>query len=215
MVTTTKPERGGETRELLVTTAERLFAEHGVAAVSNRQVSEAAGQANNSAVGYHIGTKTDLVLAIVRRHAEPMERRRAEMLTTITDSAGLHEWIACLVRPVTEHIADLGTPTWYARFAAQVTTDPAFRKLVTDETITSSSLRQTLDGISRLVPDLPEQVRQERKDMIRHLLVHMCAERERALHEGTATPHATWDAAATGMIDAITGLWLAPVSATP
>ncbi|MEU4226259.1 helix-turn-helix domain-containing protein [Nonomuraea sp. NPDC026600] len=212
IVTTTRPDRGGETRELLLTTAERLFAEHGVAAVSSRQISEAAGQANNSAVGYHIGTKTDVVLAIVRRHTAPMERRRAEMLATLTEASGLHEWIACLVRPVTDHLADLGSPTWYARFAAQITTDPALRQLVTDETITSPSLRQTLDGISRLVPALPEQVRRERSDMLRHLLVHMCAERERALQEGTVTPHPTWDAAATGLIDAITGLWLAPVS---
>jgi hypothetical protein len=28
--------------------------------------------------------------------------------------------VACLVRPLTEHLAALGTPTWYARFTAQV-----------------------------------------------------------------------------------------------
>ena len=61
----TRQAHATDTRELILTTAERLFAEHGVA-VSNRQISEAAGQANNFAVGYHFGTKTDLVLAIVR-----------------------------------------------------------------------------------------------------------------------------------------------------
>ncbi|CAM02116.1 hypothetical protein A8924_3229 [Saccharopolyspora erythraea NRRL 2338] len=40
----------------------------------------------------------------------------------------------------------------------------------------------------------------------------MCAERERALAEGTATPRATWDEAAAGLVDAITGLWAAPVT---
>lgn len=47
-----------------MTAAERLYAEHGVFGMSNRQVSEAAGQGNNAAVGYHFGTKTDLVRAI-------------------------------------------------------------------------------------------------------------------------------------------------------
>ncbi|MEV0038015.1 TetR family transcriptional regulator, partial [Streptomyces sp. NPDC050804] len=50
-----RAERGDATRELILVTAERLFAEHGVFAVSNRQVSEAAGQGNNAAVGYHFG----------------------------------------------------------------------------------------------------------------------------------------------------------------
>jgi AcrR family transcriptional regulator len=47
--------------------------------VSNRQISEAAGQGNNTAVGYHFGTKTDLIRAILRRHREPVEARRKEL----------------------------------------------------------------------------------------------------------------------------------------
>ncbi|HEX5746632.1 MAG TPA: helix-turn-helix domain-containing protein [Archangium sp.] len=82
-----KSDRSSETRELLLVTAERLFAEHGVEAVSNRQVSEAAGQSNNFAVGYHFGTKEELVVAIVRRHYEPIERRRSEMLAEIKGEA--------------------------------------------------------------------------------------------------------------------------------
>ena len=82
-----KPDRSSETRELILVTAERLFAEQGVETVSNRQVSEAAGQSNNFAVGYHFGTKDDLVLAIVRRHSEPVERRRADMLALLSSGS--------------------------------------------------------------------------------------------------------------------------------
>lgn len=92
------------TREAILTVAERMFAEHGVVAVSNRQVSEAAGQGNNTAVGYHFGTKADLVRAIVRRHAAPIEELRREMLTRTGDSTDLRDWLACLVRPVTDHL---------------------------------------------------------------------------------------------------------------
>ena len=35
-------------------------------AVSNRQISEAAGQGNNAAACYHFGTRTDLLRAIER-----------------------------------------------------------------------------------------------------------------------------------------------------
>ncbi|WP_272459542.1 TetR/AcrR family transcriptional regulator [Polyangium jinanense] len=120
---------GSETREVILAAAERLFAEHGVAAVSNRQVSEAAGQGNNFAVGYHFGTSTRSVF----------------------------------------------------RFMAQVTTDPALRQLVISEASSSCTSAPS------------ENARCKR---------------------GTPTPRATWEAAAVGLVDAIVGLWLAPVSTT-
>jgi AcrR family transcriptional regulator len=210
----TRQAHGNETREFILATAERLFAEQGVAAVSNRQVSEAAGQANNFAVGYHFGTKADLVLAIVRRHAPAIEQRRAEMLVAIKGSSNLRDWVGCLVRPLTDHLASLGSPSWYARFIAQVTIDPAFRRMVVDETVASASMQETIEGLNRCMPVLPEDVREERGDMSRQLIVHMCAERERALQAGTATPRATWEAAAVGLVDALVGLWLAPFTPT-
>ncbi|NJK32574.1 MAG: TetR/AcrR family transcriptional regulator [Deltaproteobacteria bacterium] len=210
----TKHAHGNETREFILATAERLFAEHGVAAVSNRQISEAAGQANNSAVAYHFGSKTDLVLAIVRRHVPAIERRRAEMLAKIGDSTDLRDWLACLVLPHTEHLASLGSPSWYARFIAQATTDPVLRQLVIDETVSSASMHGVIEGLTRIIPVLPKEVHQEREDMSRLLIVHMCAERERALHEGTATPRATWDAIAVGLVDALVGLWEAAFTPT-
>ncbi|HEX8538284.1 MAG TPA: TetR family transcriptional regulator, partial [Cystobacter sp.] len=73
--------------------------------------------------------------------------------------------------------------------------------------------QQTVEGIFRLVPRLPEEVRQERNYMSRVLIVHLCAERERALHEGTALPGSTWESTAAGLVDALVGVWLAPVTA--
>jgi AcrR family transcriptional regulator len=207
-----RAERGSETRELILAAAERLFAEHGVVAVSNRQVGEAAGQGNNTAVGYHFGTKADLVRAIVRKNAEPIELLRLRMLAEIGDSPEVRDWVACLVRPATEHLAALGSPTWYARFGAQVMTDPTLREIMIEEQLSSPSLLRILDGLNGCLPSLPVEVRMERGDMARQLMVHMMAERERALAEGTSTPRSSWRDAATGLIDAITGLWLAPVS---
>ncbi|MEU8057078.1 TetR family transcriptional regulator [Microbispora bryophytorum] len=205
-----RAERVSVTRERILSAAERLFAEHGVFAVSNRQVSEAAGQGNNAAVGYHFGTKADLVRAITRRHAEPVDRIRERMLADIGDSADVRDWVACLVRPVTEHLAAQGNPTWYARFLAQVVTDPALRAIVAEET--HASLRRAADGFIRCLPELPAEVRAERGEMARQLITHVCAERERALAEGASTSRAGWHGTATGLIDALVGLWLAPVS---
>ncbi|OXY88752.1 TetR/AcrR family transcriptional regulator [Streptomyces diastatochromogenes] len=209
---TARAEQVSATREAILTAAERLFAEHGVYAVSNRQVSEAAGQGNNAAVGYHFGTKADLVRAVARRHSAPIEALRERALTTAEGSADVRDWIDCLVRPVTEHLAGLGSPTWYARFCAQVMTDPALHEIVVEESLTSPALREAIDNLNRTLPELPAEVRAERGQMVRALILHTCAERERALAEGTPTPRATWSEAATGLADAIVGLWLAPVT---
>ncbi|KOG64886.1 TetR family transcriptional regulator [Streptomyces antibioticus] len=180
-------------------------------AVSNRQVSEAAGQGNNAAVGYHFGTKADLVRAVARRHAEHIETLRERALAAAGDSTDVRDWVDCLVRPVTEHLASLGSPTWYARFCAQVMTDPALHEIMVEESLTSPALREAVEGLNRALPELPPEVRAERGQMVRVLILHTCAERERALAEGTPTPRATWGEVATGLADAIVGLWLAPV----
>ncbi|MEU9885600.1 TetR/AcrR family transcriptional regulator [Sphaerisporangium sp. NPDC051011] len=212
---TVRAERVGATRESILAAAERLFAEHGVFAVSNRQVSEAAGQGNNAAVGYHFGTKADLVRAIVRKHTGRIEAVRLRMLDETGENPDVRDWVNCLVRPIAEHLASLGGPTWYARFGAQVMTDPTLRAIMAEESLASPSLHQALDGLRRCLPDLPAEVRAERWDMARLLMVQIYAERERALAEGTPTPRASWHDAATGLVDAIVGLWLAPVTPHP
>ncbi|MBP2325978.1 AcrR family transcriptional regulator [Kibdelosporangium banguiense] len=209
---TLRAERAHATRELILNAAEQLFAEHGMLAVSNRQVSEAAGQGNNTAVGYHFGTKADLVRAIVRRHNTPIEEIRVRMLAELGDSADVRDWIACLVHPVAEHLAQVGSPTWFARFGAQVTTEPSFRTIIIEQSQSSPSLRRIVAGLNRCLPDLPAEVLAERNEMARHLLVQVVADRERALADGSPTPRASWHDTATGLIDALVGLWLAPVT---
>src|SRR4029077_5185685 len=81
-----RSDRASTTQEAILTAAERLFAEHGVFAVSNRQVSEAGGQGNNAAVGYHFGTKTDLVRAIEQRHRVAIEQLRESMVAETLQS---------------------------------------------------------------------------------------------------------------------------------
>jgi AcrR family transcriptional regulator len=207
-----RTDRASGTREVILATAERLFAEHGIYSVSNRQISEAAGQGNNTAVGYHFGSKVDLVRAIVARHGERTELIRARMVARVPASARLRDWVACLISPVAEHLAELPTPTWFARFAAQVMTDPAMRQIIVEGALSTPSVHQILHGMDACLPDLPAEVRAERHDMASQLMVHMYALRERALAEGTPTPRASWQAAATGLADAVVGVWLAEVT---
>jgi AcrR family transcriptional regulator len=201
--------RGAGTRLLLLATAERLYAQHGVAEVSNRQVAEAAGQANNSVVAYHVGSKADLVLAVVRAHAEEMDAIRTRMLDAAAGSPHLRDHLACLVLPLTRHLAELGVPSWYARFAAQVDTDPGWRVQVAAETTSSPVMRRAIDAVLAHLPEQSPGVAALRWEMARHALVHTCAEHERALADGVE-PALGWEELGEVLIDALVGLFTAP-----
>ncbi|MFD8863239.1 MULTISPECIES: TetR/AcrR family transcriptional regulator [Streptomyces] len=210
-----REEQVEATREAILDAAERLFAEYGVHTVSNRQISIAAGQGNTGAVGYHFGTKTDLVRAIARRHTAVIAEIRARILAESGEFTCVRDWAASSVRPVIEHLASLGTPTWFARFNAQVSADPALFQIVVEDSLMSSSPQQLRDLLDRFLPDLPPEVITMRMLMARHLIVQMCVETERALAEGAPATRLNWDDTATDLTDAIAALWEAPVSRHP
>jgi hypothetical protein len=55
----------------------------------------------------------------------------------------------------------------------------------------------------------------ERNIMARNLMMHTCADFERAFAEGADVPRTNWSAVGCGLIDAIVGMWLAPVTEHP
>jgi len=217
-VTATKArrtDRTAGTREAIMSAAERLYAERGLADVSSRQIAEAAGQGNVTAVSYHFGDRTGLIRAIMTRHGERADLIRARHAAAVEGSTEIRDWVGCLVRPVTEHLAELGTPSWHARFTAQVMTDPRLRAIVSEEAVARPHLRRILDALATCLPDLPVPVRAARGEMARHLINHTCAERERALAEHPTAPHPTWPETANALTDALVGLLTAPNTVAP
>lgn len=209
--------RAVATRAAIMEAAERMFAERGVSAVSNRQIAEAAGQANNTAVAYHFGTREDLVREIIRVHADDIDARRAEILERVRGSSDIRAWLEGLVLPSTGHLGALAPPTWYARFSEQVLADPELRELIYEDAMASASLQEILGGLRVAAGHLPLDVRRTRAHMARELLVHVTAERERMLAlaqagEGDGTPVGTWEELGIDLVDALTGLWSAPVT---
>jgi AcrR family transcriptional regulator len=203
--------RAAATRDMILATAERLFAQQGIEAVSNRQVSEAAGQGNNTAVGYHFGTKTDLVRAIAREHSSHVDAIRQRLLDEYGDSTRLRDWVAVAVRPITDHLAALGSPCWYARFAVQLMAHPVLREIVIEDARSSPSVQAARDGLAGCLTDIPPAVLTERGAMMRTLILNTCADHEREAISSAAT----WDSVATGLIDALAGLLSGPVTTRP
>jgi AcrR family transcriptional regulator len=107
-------------RDALVSSAERLFAEQGIDAVSLRAVMAEAGT-NVAAVNYHFGTKDALVEAVVRARSEEILAARDALLTALEDAAeptvqGLAE---AFVLPLAD-MASAGDTAWI-RLVAGVT----------------------------------------------------------------------------------------------
>ena len=73
-------------RDVLVATAERLFAEQGIDGVSLRTVMAEAGT-NVAAVRYHFGTKDALVEAVVRTRSEEIREERDHLLSALEAEA--------------------------------------------------------------------------------------------------------------------------------
>ncbi len=199
------------TRDRLLDAAERLVAEHGLAGATQRRIADAAGQANNSAVGYHIGDRGELVRAILTRHFEPMDGRRREMREHAAGADDLRHHVDCLVRPLTEHLDEIGVPSWYARFAAHVIADPALREHLLWEVSSSEVMRDILTAVAAASPaGVSASAMAIRGEMALYAVVHTCAERERALAVGSSPHPPSWAAVGDALVDATTGMLLAP-----
>jgi AcrR family transcriptional regulator len=90
-----------DTRTQILDAAERLFAERGYRGTSIRAITDLAG-ANLAAVGYHFGSKAELLAAVVRRVVEPI---------TAAQCAGLDRLLARTPDPpVTELVEAFAGP---------------------------------------------------------------------------------------------------------
>jgi AcrR family transcriptional regulator len=68
-----------DTRELILNTAERLFAEHGFAGTSLRRLTAAAG-VNLAAVNYYFGSKAALFQTVIRRRGQSCQAEQLRLL---------------------------------------------------------------------------------------------------------------------------------------
>jgi len=194
------------TRDILIETAEELFARHGIAAVSLRQIGAAAGQRNTSAVLYHFGSKQALVDAIFALRMSEANVGRQQMLETLEREGSeddLRGLIQALVVPFVEIAARHPN---YARFLSQVYVDPSFRRNSRLQLEEHAPYRGVMSHVHHSLHELPPVVRKRRILMVGSLLRYAVS---RYTKEFERVPPG---ALATELIDAIVGLLTAPCS---
>lgn len=113
-------------RDRLVAAARQLFAEHGIDAVSLREIARVAGQRNPNAVQYHFGDRDTLLSAVLEPHHVQVAARRASLLDELdaTPGASTRVLAAALVRPSAAMLEEPGGAE-YLRIMAGLIRDPA------------------------------------------------------------------------------------------
>ena len=115
----------GQARQLLLDTAEELFATHGVEGVSLRQVNAGAG-VSAGVLHYHFGSREVLVHELINRHMGALMAQRGELLEPLKaqDVPPLREIISALVMPLANLALAEGEPgARYIRFISRLYSD--------------------------------------------------------------------------------------------
>lgn len=206
-----------QTRTLLLESAERLFAERGIDAVSLREINRAAGQRNSSALHYHFGSRDALIEAIFERRMTAINTRRGAMIDEALAGGrekDLRTLQACNVWPLAEQLRDRSGRNFYCRFLAEVQRSPSveLRPMVRGKY--DSALHRLFDLTVPLLPHLPETILRQRLAALRATVIFGVADIEQVMMARRgAGREFDLDRAVENLIDMATGALSAPLSA--
>jgi AcrR family transcriptional regulator len=198
---------GEATRELLMVTAERLFAMNGLEGVTLREIQAEAGQSNSSVITYHFGSQAGLVRALLEFRYRTINARRAELLRDARDqgvSGDPRAAVWLIVRPLIESIE---AGEMFVPFLARVSANPrAFAEYLprgTDES-TVDVLREMVPG---LLSEMPDRARLGREVQLYNSVLNLLAELARGHHRIS-------EAQLSNYVDGWVGMLTAPLSAS-
>jgi AcrR family transcriptional regulator len=142
------------TRDRLLDTAERLFAEHGYQATTMRAVTTEAA-ANIAAVNYHFGSKQALLEAVVHRALGPVVEERRARLDALGPDPAVEELVDAIVGPLLERVGTEPDPRLRLLGRLFVDTDPEMRALVKAEV--ADAEKHQLGVLERALPGVPRE----------------------------------------------------------
>jgi AcrR family transcriptional regulator len=163
-----------QTADHLLDTAERLFAEQGIDAVSLRAINAGADM-NPAAVHYHFGSREALVEAILERRMAPVMARRAARLDALEGEAkapAARALAEAVVVPLAELVAETGAAgRRYVLFLERLahTSAPELARFV--ERRFGSGTKRLEALLARAFPDLPKPVARARLAMAADLMI--------------------------------------------
>jgi AcrR family transcriptional regulator len=147
-----------DTKQRILDSAERLFADNGFDSTSLRTII-ADAQVNLAAIHYHYHSKEALLDAVILRRLEPINRQRLEMLDACEQAAGdaspsLEAVIEAFLAPAFRVASDHQYGKSFARLMGRILT--AEKSLVPRmKQHMSEMLGRFLQALQKAVPELP------------------------------------------------------------
>lgn len=161
------------TRQKIIATAERLFAERGVDAVSMNEITREAGQKNKSALNYHFGSKDQLLLAIIEKHEGFILSQRNAYLDDLEQrkAINIESVVRAFVYPLAAQLDDADGGKYYVGILAQLASCPGMNLYrLRPDYITREE--RVMKLFRHLTPDTPEELRLARLLQCSSLLFH-------------------------------------------
>jgi len=167
------------TREILLDTAEELFSERGVEAVSLRNINAAAG-VSPGVLHYHFGSREALVEALLLRHMDQLMKERRERVAELTarvETPAIREIAEALVMPLAEMVLEEGAAGQrYVRFLARLYADRSELLWKVTSGYFMEALAPFANLIARVRPELPSEVINLRLTAAVHTMVQTLAD---------------------------------------
>jgi AcrR family transcriptional regulator len=165
------------TKDRILGAAEDLFAQHGFAGTSLRQVTTRA-DVNIAAVNYHFGSKENLVNEVFRRRMDEMSARRLEQLKTALQQhpGKLEPVLAAFVEPALAMAQDRHGGGAFIRVIARAYAEKNdnLRKFLSDQY--GHVLRDFAKAIAGCVPALGKEQLYWRLDFLSGALTYAMAD---------------------------------------
>jgi AcrR family transcriptional regulator len=165
------------TKERILGAAEALFAQHGFAGTSLRQVTSRA-DVNLAAVNYHFGSKENLVNEVFRRRMDEMSHARIAALESVRASSpmSLEAILAAFIEPALALTLDRQGGAAFVRVLARAYAEKneRLRKFLSDNY--GQVLREFARSIAETLPDIGKEKLYWRLDFTAGALTYAMAD---------------------------------------
>ncbi len=158
------PRSSADSADVLLLTAQRLFAEKGIDAVSMREIAREAGQRNNSALHYHFGSKEALIQAILQSGMAEVNALRNDYVDQLYSSerhGELRGLVEAIVWPLASRLMTSRGNT-YNRFLAAAQVHPDIDLAASTREEEDRGFRRIHELLQRALPDMPELLLRQR-----------------------------------------------------